>query len=93
MRGCNRRGRLVAAKPLSSCARLYRLKPVPAWHPRKFFLASPRIFFTDVKNYADVGQDGILRPIGNRPLRFRSTDQADYQSAAGCHPAPHPYRW
>src|SRR5271170_6115640 len=36
-----------------------------------------------------VGQIGNLRPIGNRPLRFPSTGQADYQSAAGCHPAPH----
>ena len=29
-----------------------------------------------------------LRPIGNRPARFRSAGQADCQSAAGYHPAP-----
>jgi general secretion pathway protein G len=35
-----------------------------------------------------VGQDVILRPIGNRPGRFRAEVQADYQSAAGSQPAP-----
>jgi len=30
-----------------------------------------------------VGQIANLRPIGNRPPRFRSNSQADYQSAAG----------
>jgi len=40
----------------------------------------------------NMGQDGILRPIGNRPLASgRSADdwQAGCQPAAGCHPAPH----
>ncbi|HEY6392955.1 MAG TPA: amino acid adenylation domain-containing protein, partial [Bryobacteraceae bacterium] len=37
-----------------------------------------------------VGQDGILRPIGNRPVsNIPDPAQADYQSAAGYHPAPH----
>jgi hypothetical protein len=32
-------------------------------------------------------QDGILRPIGNRLPQVGSTNRADYQSAAGFHPA------
>jgi hypothetical protein len=36
-----------------------------------------------------VGQDGILRPIGNRPYNFLAHHQADCQSAAGYQPAPH----
>ena len=36
-----------------------------------------------------VGQVGNLRPIGNRPVKiFLIERQADYQSAAGCQPAP-----
>jgi hypothetical protein len=36
-----------------------------------------------------VGQVGNLRPIGNRPSDYSAQYQADCQSAAGCHPAPH----
>ena len=37
-----------------------------------------------------VGQDGILRPSGTRPGRLlHRADQAGYQPAAGCQPAPH----
>jgi hypothetical protein len=36
-----------------------------------------------------VGQDGILRPIGNRPSsNFRFIASKPKQSAAGFHPAP-----
>jgi hypothetical protein len=35
-----------------------------------------------------VGRIGNPRPIGNRLPRYRSTGQADYQSAAEWHPAP-----
>jgi Flp pilus assembly protein TadD len=35
-----------------------------------------------------VGQVGNLRPIGNRPANIPELNQADYQSAAGCQPAP-----
>jgi hypothetical protein len=39
---------------------------------------------------AYVGQDGILRRVGNPPGRLRANaDQAECHSAAGCQPAPH----
>jgi hypothetical protein len=37
-----------------------------------------------------VGQVANLRPIGNRPGQVRNkVEEADCQSAAGYHPAPH----
>ena len=39
---------------------------------------------------AFVGQDGILRPIGNRPFESRQeTAQVGYHPTARCHLAPH----
>jgi hypothetical protein len=37
---------------------------------------------------AEVGQDGILRPIGNRPELLPAGQETGYQPAAGFHPAP-----
>jgi hypothetical protein len=40
--------------------------------------------------HSHVGQVGNLPPIENRPLcRATSVNIADFQSAAGCHPALH----
>jgi hypothetical protein len=40
----------------------------------------------------DVGQDAILRRIGNPPGTVLNNWKADYQSAAGYQPAPHENR-
>ncbi len=55
-----------------------------AWFSPKW---TPVWIETRTRSY--VGQVGNLRPSGTRPAdQYANADQAEYHSAAGCHPAP-----